>query len=176
MPTAPPTITDNLLAPADYRALVAALDSRNFPWERSQVLSDGQTELNATDNLQLVHGLFLWNRDGEYRSPWLPIIAPVLAHFGRIRLLKAKLNRTLRQSRHIEYGMHVDTRAPRAVTAILYLNTNDGYTLFADGTRIASVANRLVQFDAALLHTGASCTDSPYRQVLNLNLIPISDA
>jgi hypothetical protein len=37
---------------------------------------------------------------------------------------------------------------------------------------VVSVANRLVIFNAALRHTGASCTDCSARLVLNLNLIP----
>ena len=75
------------------------------------------------------------------------------------------------QDRHLAYGLHVDTRWPGATTAILYLNTNDGYTLFEDGRQVARVANRLVLFDASLRHTGVSCTDAPERLVLNLNLL-----
>ena len=52
---------------------------------------------------------------------------------------------------------------------ILYLNDNNGYTRFEDGSRVDSVANRLVVFDARRRHTGASCTDAPWRLVLNLN-------
>ena len=65
----------------------------------------------------------------------------------------------------------MDTTRPGATTAIFYLNTNNGYTLFEDGQRVASVANRIVIFDAALRHTGASCTDADHRLVLNLNFV-----
>ena len=82
-----------------------------------------------------------------------------------------KVNLTPRSDRHVEYGLHVDTRRPGATTAIFYLNSNNGYTVFADGLRVSSVANRLVLFDAARAHTGASCTDAEYRLVLNLNMV-----
>ena len=54
-------------------------------------------------------------------------------------------------------------------TAILYLNTNNGYTQFAS-RKVSSVANRLVVFKADESHFGTtnSC-DAPYRLVLNLN-------
>ena len=60
----------------------------------------------------------------------------------------------------------------RGKTAIFYLNTNNGYTLFEDGTKIESVANRLLTFDANLPHTGTSCTDKQFRCVLNINYFP----
>jgi hypothetical protein len=69
----------------------------------------------------------------------------------------------------------VDVRRPGASTGILYLNDNNGYTVFEDGTRVQSAANRFVEFDASLRHTGASCTDAPYRLVLNLNWLGAKD-
>ena len=54
-------------------------------------------------------------------------------------------------------------------TAIFYINTNNGYTEFADGTRIESIANRLVTFPGNLRHTGTTCTDQPFRMVINFN-------
>ena len=53
-------------------------------------------------------------------------------------------------------------------SAIFYLNTNNGYTKFEDGTIISSIENRLVTFPSTMLHTGTSCTDTKYRLVLNL--------
>ena len=49
------------------------------------------------------------------------------------------------------------------------MNTNDGYTEFEDGTKVESVANRLVTFPANLKHTGTSCTDEKTRIVINFN-------
>ena len=53
--------------------------------------------------------------------------------------------------------------------AILYLNTNDGYTCFEDGNKIKSIENRFVAFDSSLKHSGTTCTDEPRRIVLNIN-------
>jgi hypothetical protein len=95
----------------------------------------------------------------------------VLDKLAPAALLKAKVNRTARSERHIEYGLHVDTHRRGASTAIFYLNTNNGYTLFGDGRKVLSVENRIVIFAASTLHTGASCTDAPHRLVLNINLL-----
>ena len=167
-----PRIIDALLSPEALQGILEAVRSESFPWERSEILRGHFPGLDPEDNLQFVHGFYAWRNRSLYRSPFLPVIAPVLNWFGPMRLIKAKLNRTPGRSRHLEYGLHVDTRHRNALTAIYYLNDNNGYTLFEDGARIASVANRLVIFNANLRHTGASCTDCSARLVLNLNLIP----
>ena len=48
------------------------------------------------------------------------------------------------------------------------LNTNNGYTIFKkNNKKIKSVQNKLIDFDGRLQHTGTSCTDAPYRMVIN---------
>ena len=67
-----------------------------------------------------------------------------------------------------EHGFHVDTDKECNVL-IYYFNTNDGYTLFENGDKVESVANRLIKFKSNLRHTGTTCTDQPNRYVLNVN-------
>ena len=57
-------------------------------------------------------------------------------------------------------------------TAIFYLNSNNGYTLFKDDTRVFSQENRLCLFNGHIEHAGASCTNAKRRVVLNINYIP----
>jgi hypothetical protein len=49
------------------------------------------------------------------------------------------------------------------------LNTCNGYTLFADETKVESIENRFVMFDGHLEHTGVTCSDEPARFVINFN-------
>ena len=60
---------------------------------------------------------------------------------------KIKVNMNPRTHKIIEHGLHTDLPY-RCKTGILYLNTNDGYTIFEDGTKIESVENRFVSFDS----------------------------
>ena len=71
----------------------------------------------------------------------------------------------------IEHGYHVDYRTRPHQTAILYLNSNNGYTRFRGGKKITSEKNKLVKFDGSLWHTGSSCTDQQHRIVINFNYI-----
>ena len=56
-------------------------------------------------------------------------------------------------------------------TAIFYINSNDGYTEFEDGTKVESVANRWVSFPEEMKHRGTSCTDERVRVVINFNYL-----
>jgi hypothetical protein len=53
--------------------------------------------------------------------------------------------------------------------AIIYINTNDGFTCFKDGAKVESIENRCIIFPGNLMHSGSTCTDSPLRMVLNIN-------
>ena len=56
-------------------------------------------------------------------------------------------------------------------TGIYYVNTNDGYTVFEDGTKIDSVANRICIFPYYLKHSGTTCTNANRRIALNINYV-----
>ena len=56
------------------------------------------------------------------------------------------------------------------MTAIFYVNTNNGGTLFEDGTKVESVANRLLIFPCHMKHAAMPHTEgSKNRIVINFN-------
>ena len=83
-------------------------------------------------------------------------------------LIKIKANLSFRTTEKIIHGYHVDLPY-ECKTAIYYLNTNDGCTMFKDGREVGSVENRLVIFNSQLAHTGTTCTDQKIRSVINFN-------
>ena len=89
-----------------------------------------------------------------------------------VSLVRVKLNLLHRTEKIIEHHSHIDIEDPPndLKTAILYLNTNNGYTKFETGEKVDSVANRLITFKGSTKHFGTtnSCA-APYRVVLNLN-------
>jgi hypothetical protein len=86
-------------------------------------------------------------------------------------LMRIKVNAFFRTETQQQYEFHVDmpTCAAKYKTAVLYMNTNNGYTLFKDGTKIDSVANRIAIFDGDVQHATVGCTDQDLRMVMNLN-------
>ena len=67
-----------------------------------------------------------------------------------------------------EHGMHTDYDFPHKA-AILSINNCDGYTKLEDGTKIDSVANRIVVFDGSKPHTSSNVNDQPVRININYN-------
>ena len=64
--------------------------------------------------------------------------------------------------------MHIDTEYSHKA-AILSINTCDGYTKLKDGTKIDSIENRILLFDASKPHTPSTTTDQPVRINININ-------
>jgi hypothetical protein len=165
-------VLDDYLPADAFARLLAAVSAADFPWQRTPILFPPPFGLDAAYNVQEVHG-FLQHKPGfRHVSERLPVLEALLRQLDARDLFKVKLNRTLQREKSVVYGWHRDTRRPGATTGVYYLNTNDGHTAFEDGRRVDSVANRLVLFDARLRHSGASCTDTPERLVLNLNFMP----
>ena len=69
-----------------------------------------------------------------------------------------------------EHPMHWDYSYSHSA-AILSLNTCDGYTKLEDGTKIDSVANRILLFDASNEHCSTTTTNVPARINININYI-----
>ena len=169
-------VIDDYLDPDLFLSIRASIEAASFPWEAGMILKGPPSHIQPADNLQFIHGFYLRNARARYVSPYFEVIRPIMEKLNPAHLIKAKVNLTTKKDRHIEYGLHVDTKRVGATTAIFYLNTNNGYTLFEDGQKTFSLANRMVIFDAASRHTGASCTDADRRLVLNINMIMAADA
>ena len=92
-----------------------------------------------------------------------------------IAVIRIKANLLTKTPNIIENEFHIDLndlseeKLKQVTTSIFYVNTNNGYTKFEDGTKVESVANRLVIFPANMKHTGTSCTDEKIRVVINFN-------
>ena len=84
-------------------------------------------------------------------------------------LIRAKINLYTKKDKFIETALHVDSYDPHQV-ALYSLNTNNGYTLFEDGTKIPSVENQMILFDGSLRHASVAQTDSNVRVNININI------
>ena len=85
-----------------------------------------------------------------------------------IAILRVKLNATCRNAPEQEWHTDWQISTP-SKTCVLYLNDNDGYTEFRDGTKVQSVKNTAVIFDSNTEHRGVPATNVDRRLVLNIN-------
>lgn len=159
-------IIDNCIDEEHFRSLQDSMLSLsgNFPWYVNQVIYDSK-------ELQFTHTIY----SQELHQPTSNLferMRPILHVLQPRALVRIKANLQLRQDQQIEKNYHTDLRKEDCrgiTTAILYVNTNNGYTKFRNGAKVESVENRLVYFDATEFHTGVACTDEPLRAVINFN-------
>ena len=103
-------------------------------------------------------------------SPFYEKLIPLLEQFGMRCLIRVKGNLYPNTETLYEHPMHVDRDFSHS-GAILSLNTCDGYTKLKDGTKIDSVANRMLFFDANEEHCSTTTTNVPARININMNYI-----
>ena len=158
-------IHDNFLPEKDFKDLTNIVTSTMFPWYLNHGVSfqdDGLVQFTHT----------IYKNDSfisSYTLGGLDIFKNLLQMTSLVRV---KFNLLHRTDKRIVHLPHTDLKDPidSLKTAILYLNTNNGYTEFETGEKVESVKNRLVVFDAKIKHNGTTNTcDTPYRIVLNLN-------
>ena len=136
----------------------------HFPWFMAPIL------LPSKDTM-MIHMVYGNHNPG---SPFYKKLLPLIDKLDVYSLLRIKINLQERKEKFIEGGMHIDmpTAPENALTSILYMNTNNGYTKLESGEKIASVENRLATFPNSLKHTGSTNTcEAPYRCVINIDWI-----
>ena len=138
------------------------------PWYfNSDVVAVKPDYLN---NFQFTHTFV---RQGIVISDFFNVLQPLIDTINPSLLVRVKANLQPYSAEQVQHAFHFDEKYENAkiTTGIYYINDNNGYTIFKDGYKIQHVANRFLEFDSHMLHTGANCTDKKRRIVINLNYI-----
>ena len=144
-----------------------------FPWFYHNRIN-GELYDDSKDVFQFVHLLYPC-AVGTTQDKYMKCLQPVINSMGAHAILRVKANCIPRTEEIVEHGYHTDfvENNEGITTAILYINTNNGYTIFKEGTMVASKANRLVIFPCNYLHAGTSCTDQNIRVLINFNFVKL---
>ena len=163
-------VIDNFLPEYHFRQISNVILGVEFPW----YFNDSSVKRGDDSVYQFVHTLYNIDRGG-IDSQSYSLFDIVQQKLGVKRLDRIKLNLNPKTFFHRKGGYHTDQRHPREgyplhqKTAVLYLNTNNGWTEFKKGGKVKSVANRIVIFDSNLEHTGVTCTNEKRRVIVNFN-------
>ncbi len=174
-------IIDNYLGEEENVKMKESMLDRRFPWNIAAKV--GKPDLDGCNvsplNNQVCHYFVDKN---IVTSEHLSVIKEITNKFNAKKIWRIKANCELGTTTAYESDFHYDqtTIGPstghkelpihQITNAIYYLNTNNGYTEFKDGTKVETVCDRLVTFPNNLLHRGVSQTDCMYRIVINFNL------
>ena len=138
---------------------------RSIPYYYNDYIVDG----NDKSDFHFVHFLYENNIHSHECSPMFDkILSPLIGRLKFNYLIRAKVNLYTRKSEFIQTGMHTDTKTPHMV-GLYSVNTNNGYTLFKDGTKVESIENQMVIFDGLREHCSVAQTDTNIRVNININ-------
>jgi len=159
-------VFDNYLDDEIFKSIQSVfINNYNFPWYYHDGIAKKESDKDRY-KFQFIHMLFRENQG--ISSDYYQYIVPLIEKINTPMLIRVKANLGTVTPEHIEGGFHVDTKFKHK-TAVYYLNTNNGYTLFENGDKVESLENRLVVFDSDAPHTGVSQTDTNIRCLLNIN-------
>ena len=160
-------IVDNFLDQKKFDELQSHMMGGEFSWFYRTIIDYQDDE----DKYQFIHNFY---KKYFPVSQSIEIMRSIVEIIDPISLFRIKANLLTRTPNIVENKFHVDLmmseeKLKQWTTSIFYVNTNNGYTKFEDGTKVESIANRMVTFPANLKHTGTSCTDEKTRVVINFN-------
>ena len=164
-----PEIIDNFLDKKDFNKLQKEMLSENFQWYYS-----GDIVYKGDKGFQFCHTVY---KNGDWGGGYNGLFDPIIEKVDPFSIFRIKANLRTRESEIKESSFHTDIgpallsdeQKKLWTTSIFYINTNNGYTIFEDGTKVESVQNRLISFPANWNHAGTTCTDKERRVVINFN-------
>jgi len=158
-------IIDNFLSEKEYLKIKHLMldDWKNFPWFYTpSVASENDNDIYFVHTFQ--------EKEFNLQSPTLQNLIPILKKLNIVDLWRVKGNLYPNQNKFIEHDTHIDYDEPHQA-AIYYINTNNGYTKLEDGTKVSSIANRMLFFDGSKNHQSTNCTDEKIRLNINFNYL-----
>ena len=161
-------IKDKFLDTEYFDELKMKFTENHFPYYLSHTVSGNEGDFN----IQFEHCMY---RQNQPTSDWYYDLEPLLKKLRVCSLIRAKVNLLQRTDHMVIHGFHTDIPdAPTGYkTAILYLNNNNGLTVFRhdnEYNEVKNIENRIAIFDGEIQHSGTTNTcEEPYRLVLNLD-------
>ena len=161
-------VIDNFLDQSTFENLESVIMGNEISW---YYLPHVDYEDEEGERFQFTHAFY---KDDQSRSGWFDMMLPLIDKLESKVLVRIKANLLTRTSEHEMHNFHTDIREiqnKHFYTSIFYMNTNNGYTKFAGGATVNSIANRMITFPAEMMHTGTTCTDQKIRVVINFNYL-----
>lgn len=150
-------IIDNFLDVSDFEILSDTVLNPNFLWS----VQNDETETNLF--LELIH-----YENNKPLSEFYNLLVPIMKKIEVLGLVEIRANMYFSNTylksfkKEKKYNFSVGT-------AIYYINTNDGYTLLEDGSKIESRENRIVLFEESSFYYETNCTDNSCRTNITFN-------
>ena len=160
-------IKDNYLPLDEIDKIESVMKSNYFGW----FLPPGGIANNDDNNIGGYFTHHFFDDNHNYSNQYGAIRNLIHENIKPTALIRIKGNLYTKSHKLIEHGYHIDFpfKHENCWSSILYVNTNNGYTKFEDGTKVDSIKNRLLTFPTHMKHTSSTCSDELYRINININ-------
>ena len=152
----------NFLSTDSFKEIKDLVINQDFPWRRRNHM--------AGDNDKMYFTYSFYNAmevsSGLYKSH----ILSVLQKLEAVAPVEVRANMSISELYEVS-GWHCDYKL-KCNSAILYLNSCDGGTVLKindETVFIKSEANKMLIFDADVLHRGITSKKEPIRYIINFN-------
>ena len=168
-------IIDNFLTDNDFNLLVSNTVGRNDGHQvQFRVVSNVENFGAIEENWSWYMINMLYSMDtpqNEICGKIYEMFVPKFKELANFKtMIRIKINAYPYTNVVKEHKEHIDFNYEH-IGAVFSLNTCDGYTKFSDGTKVESVANRIVFFDASKYHQSSTTSNAKLRYNINFNFL-----
>ena len=155
-------VKDNFFEKDYFTAMSYRITSNQIPWYFINTLNN----YHKTDDTQSYFHHMVYRH--QPLSQEYDFFQALWDLFDIKSLMRIKANCYPANDSLVVHPAHVDYDFTHK-GAIIYVNSNDGFTILEDGTKIESIANRVLFFDPGRKHSSTNCTNSKARFNINVN-------
>ena len=168
-------IIDNFLTDNDFNLLVSNTVGRNDGHQvQFRVVSNVENFGAIEENWSWYMINMLYSTDTPQNEICGKIYEMFVPKFKKLAnfktMIRIKINAYPYTNVVKEHKEHIDFNYEH-IGAVFSLNTCDEYTKFSDGTKVESVANRIVFFDASKYHQSTTTSNAKLRYNINFNFL-----
>jgi len=175
-------IIKNFLPKDKFKILKQIMLGNNFPWFYTDHLAANslivEEEGKQVDrywfdnkgkrvNYESYYFFHMFYNNGKPNSEFFHLMEPILTKLKCYTAIQIRANLLVNRDMPYKSIPHTDG-GPRHTTSILYINTNNGYTLIND-KKIRCEENKMLIFDSNTIHQAIAQTDTDQRVVINFN-------
>ena len=135
----------------------------DFPWYYTPDINEYEKKINSCYFTHMFYSAAVFKKSTHF-----DILLPLIHKIKPKALLRIKCNLYPVTTKIVKHKTHIDYNYPHNA-AIFSINTCNGATILDDDTKIDSVENRLLLFDASKPHSSTSTTNSNARININWN-------
>jgi len=155
-------VKDNIIKKEDADYIESIFSGFYFPYFINQIVPPENTK-----DYQMTH---IFYDNNKVTSDFFNILKPILDYIKPKALVRIKANLNHQQDNINIHGFHKDFDYKNLKTAVYYVNTNNGFTIFKNNKKkVISKKNKILIFDSIEEHSGTNCTDKPFRITINFN-------